>query len=299
MNNKNDILISVDETHMKNKQYNPQVSLVTYIKGYITSDKDLTIGKKELKLGLKELTQLSDYKINTIIKAYLQLGLMTEKDDLYVLSKVDAPFIGLKGETVRFCLTYTSDFVFKIYIYLLNKYEINKLGREQGRFVENYFFAKKYIAQALGYNPTKEANILKVNEGLEILKDLGLINYGPSKKREGHNGYYHELYWVNKYSITQIEAQKKYLQQRQQQGKHKVGESTKKNLIDPFRQEIENNNNSLNGIDFEKSVKKLESAQEVIYIDRQLSNGSKTIKTPQSRLDQINRELEEINGRKS
>ena len=95
------------------------------------------------------------------------------------------------------------------------------------------------------------------------------------------------------------QAQKKYLQQRQQQGKHKVGESTKKNLIDPFRQEIENNNNSLNGIDFEKSVKKLESAQEVIYIDRQLSNGSKTIKTPQSRLDQINRELEEINGRKS
>lgn len=191
---KNDILISVNEMHMKNKQYNPQISLVTYIKGYITSDKELTIEKKKLRQGLKELTQLSNYKINTIINAYLQLGLMTEKDDLYVLSKVDAPFIGLRGETVRFCLTYTSDFVFKIYIYLLNKYEINKMGKDRGKFTENYFFAKKYIAQALGYNPTKETNILKVNEGLEILKDLGLINYGPSRKREGHNGYYHELY---------------------------------------------------------------------------------------------------------
>lgn len=68
----NDLLISVVEDHMKDKKYNPQVSLVGYIVGTIDDQKHLVVSKKALKQGLKEMSHLSYYKLNIVINTYIE-----------------------------------------------------------------------------------------------------------------------------------------------------------------------------------------------------------------------------------
>lgn len=69
---KNDLLISVAEKHMKNKKYDPQVSLVGYIKGLVNDSQKLIILKSDLKKGLKEITHLTYHKLNVVIDSYIE-----------------------------------------------------------------------------------------------------------------------------------------------------------------------------------------------------------------------------------
>ena len=72
VNMKNDLLISVAENHMKDKKYDPQVSLIGYIKGFINDSQTLAIAKKDLKKGLKEITHLTYHKLNVVIDSYVE-----------------------------------------------------------------------------------------------------------------------------------------------------------------------------------------------------------------------------------
>lgn len=233
---KNDLLISVAEEHMKDKKYNPQVSLVGYIKGFI-DDSQLKVSKKELKKGLKEVTRLTYHKLNVVIEAYLQLQLLIEDGDYYIFNPIEAPFVGLQGETIRFCAEHMGVLDLKVYLYLMNKYQLNCIGKQNGRYTENYFFSKREIAVALGYAGNKESNIRSINRSLELLADTGLIVYSESKRRQGHNGYYHELYIVRQYSSTHLKADATYVKDRQLKG-IELKEDDLNDLAAPIRNNI-------------------------------------------------------------
>ena len=72
MSKQNDLLISIAEKHMKDKKYDPQVSLVGYIKGFINDSQRLVIAKKDLRKGLKEITHLTYHKLNVVIDSYIE-----------------------------------------------------------------------------------------------------------------------------------------------------------------------------------------------------------------------------------
>lgn len=246
MTEKNALLVSVAEKHMKIQKYNPQVSLIGYVNGFIDQGSDnLVISKRDLKKGLQERLGLKRTRINTLITTYLELGLIKEEGDNYIFSKIEAPFVGLKSDTIMFCSQHLGQIPFKVYLYLMNKYQLNLLGKKSGRYTENYFFSKREIVLALGYNGTKEENILKIQEALELLKDLGFLNCSPSQRRAGHNGYYHELFWVNQYSLTHLSADLEYLADRQKRGCNYIGKATKETLAEPLVDIIEASNNSV------------------------------------------------------
>lgn len=245
MSEKSALLVSVAEDHMKVQKYNPQVSLIGYVNGFVDKDDNLIISKRDLKKGLQERLGLKRTRINTLITTYLELGLIREDQNNYVFSKIDAPFVGLKPDTIMFCSQHLGQIPFKVYLYLMNKYQLNLLGKKHGRYTENYFFSKREIAVALGYNGTKEENILQIQEALELLKDLGFLNCSSSQRRAGHNGYYHELFWVNQYSLTHLSADLEYLADRQRRGYNYIGKATKENLAEPLVNILEASDNSV------------------------------------------------------
>ena len=125
----------------------------------------------------------------------------------------------------------------KVYLYLMNKYQLNCIGKQNGRYSENYFFSKREIAVALGYNGTKETNIMEINKSLQILADTGLIEYSESKRREGHQGYYHELYCVRQYSVTHLKADAAYVKEKHLKGETLSDEGMLE-LAAPIRENI-------------------------------------------------------------
>lgn len=127
----------------------------------------------------------------------------------------------------------------KVYLYLMNKYQLNCIGKRTGRYIENYFFSKKEIAQALGYNGTYEPNIVEINRSLQVLKDMGLIEYSESKRRLRHQGYYHELYKVQEYSSTHVEADVNYVKEKRMIGES-LSEEAKTELVNiDFRKNMD------------------------------------------------------------
>lgn len=119
----------------------------------------------------------------------------------------------------------------------MNKYQLNYIGKQTGRYSENYFFSKREIAHALGYNGSYEPNIMEINKSLQVLTDMGLIEYSQSKRREGHQGYYHELYCVRQYSSTHLKADAQYVKEKQLKGES-LSEEAIVELATPIKENL-------------------------------------------------------------
>lgn len=236
---KNDLLISVSNEHMKNKQYDPQLYLASFNKGYIIEKNGNTyhyVDKKELRDSIKNMLHKTYYKCNVLIKTYIDLGLIVETDEFYVFNAVDKPFVGLTADNVKFCLDYLTELPFKVYCYLMSKYTKHLYVKETYGKNENYFFSKTEIALALGYSK-KESNILLIQRALAVLEDVGLIKISKSYQRPGHKGYYHELYWVKQYSKTQVRADSEYITSVLEQGRE-INEEVLNELAAPVKDNV-------------------------------------------------------------
>ena len=67
---------------------------------------------------------------------------------------------------------------------------------------------------------------MEINKSLQVLTDTGLIKYSVSKRRDGHQGYYHELYCVRQYSSTHLKADAAYVKEKQLKGEDISEEGT-------------------------------------------------------------------------
>lgn len=165
--------------------------------------------KTEFKKIMRQTLRKRGPKIDKIVNAYLMLGTISEQGDYYIISEVKEKFVKLTIPTAQFCIENLSEFNMKIYCYLLNKQQIHDAYKHK----ENYFFSIVELLRATGYSEGSK-NKLKVTQALNLLENLGLIEYNhDSVGRPGKHGTYMELYKANQYSKTQIDAANDFIKE--------------------------------------------------------------------------------------
>lgn len=199
---KEEVFIKVADEAMSIRNYNPSLSVVASQVGYIKNTYRI-IKKTEYKTLLRAKLKLSKYKVDKLIQVYIDLNLITEEGEYYKFNPIQKSFIKLTLPTALYFLDNLSDYVFKVYCWFLNKYEIHLKKYYNG---DNFFFSIKQIIEGIGYSKTS-TSWSRMMEALNTLEQLGYISYNHEKVgRPGHHGLYHELYWVKKYGKAQIKA---------------------------------------------------------------------------------------------
>ena len=204
---KNDILLSVEENKMSNKYYELLPLAATHLMERKVVDNVVMVPKKVFRAYLKHKLHKTYYMIDKVIDTYLCLGVLEEQEDYYIIAPVTSNFVGLPVATIIYFLDHLSDMAFKVYCYLLAKYNIN-----QTYHLPTFRFSKKQVLEGIGLSRCQE-NLYKLNEILNILEQLDLIKYNHTPHYvEGMNGRYMELYWVKKYANAQMTSAKEWAQ---------------------------------------------------------------------------------------
>ena len=204
LNNK--MLLSVDKENMRNKNYNLYLTVIANTMGYVDKENNYRlVPKTEIKAFLRDNFKLTKYKIKTLLDTYKILGLIDEKGSDFIFYPIKKNFVNLSFSTTLYFLDMLSDFVFKVYCWLLNKYDLH-LAYFKGK--DNYFFNKKELLEGVGY-ANSAANRKRLDDALMLLEKLDYIHYNHQYVgRPGKHGLYLELYKVNKYGNAQIKSAK-------------------------------------------------------------------------------------------
>lgn len=209
MTKEEEVFIRVSDEAMSIRNYNPSLSLVASQAGYIKNTYRI-IRKTEYKSLLRTKLKLSRYKVDKLIQVYIDLNLISEEGEYYKFNPIQKSFIKLTLPTALYFLDNLSDYVFKVYCWFLNKYEIHLKKYYNS---DNFFFSIKQVIEGIGYSKTS-TSWSRMMEALNTLEQLGYISYNHEKVgRPGHHGLYHELYWVKKYGKAQIKATEDLIEQ--------------------------------------------------------------------------------------
>lgn len=203
---KEEVFVDVSPDKMQIRNYDPYLTVASTQVGWGNSENNyLVVPKNEYRAFLKKKLKLSQYKCNALIKVYIDLGMIKEDKEYYYFYPARTRFISLTIPTAVYFLDNLSDFVFKVYCWLLDKYELHLKYYKNG---ENFFFSKIQIIEGIGYTKNTKTWAQIVN-ALNTLEELGFISYNhEAVGRPGKHGTYLELYWVNKYGKVQIKANK-------------------------------------------------------------------------------------------
>lgn len=209
MTKEEEVFIKVSDEAMSIRNYNPSLSVVASQAGYIKNTYRI-IRKTEYKSLLRTKLKLSRYKVDKLIQVYIDLNLISEEGEYYKFNPIQKSFIKLTLPTALYFLDNLSDYVFKVYCWFLNKYEIHLKKYYNS---DNFFFSIKQVIEGIGYSKTS-TSWSRMMEALNTLEQLGYISYNHEKVgRPGHHGLYHELYWVKKYGKAQIKATEDLIEQ--------------------------------------------------------------------------------------
>lgn len=212
--------VPVDKGLLRNKQY--MVNLRAIIESYsCMKDDKKVIAKDRMRWIMRQGMNLSYKKINSVINAFLDLGLISEYDnDNYVIEFIK-PFIVLEPETINYCIDVLSELSFKVYCYLMGMYQLHLNGNYNSpwRFCIS---GEKGLLRVCGYSDSA-ANKKKMGWVLETLQKVGLIEIStplPFQGLDGHyQGWYRYLYKVNSIShpqkiVTENTVVQEYLKPR-------------------------------------------------------------------------------------
>lgn len=219
------IMVDIHPNNMKEKNYNLRGMALSNFLGTVDLATNQRVIEKQEFLGqLKQVLKLSKYKCKIIIQTFIDLNIIEEDNKYYYINPVSSNFLKLVVPTAKYCINNLSDFCFKVYCYMLNKYNMHITYRH----FENYFFSYKELLSDIGYsNSTVNMNMLQ--QALTTLEELGFISYGhEAQGRPGKHGTYHELYSVNQIAPVQIKAAKTYLE-----NKYEVNEDIIDDLVLP------------------------------------------------------------------
>lgn len=198
------IMLKMDEKYLSTKKLDYRGYAATNFLGAIGKDKKRRICRKDFEKYLKINLNLSRYKIKNCIDTLISVGLLEErKDGILMMDSVTKPFLKLYAETVKYFFNHYQPIHFKVYCYLLNKYNINKTYQRQ----ENYFFSTAELLRACGYNDRKFENVKLMNEVLIDLENNHFIKYNhEGVGRSNYQGVYKELYFVNDLAENSVQA---------------------------------------------------------------------------------------------
>lgn len=201
-------MLDIHPEAMKEKNYNLRgMALGNFLGTINPATNQRAIEKKEFVSQLKKMLKLTKYKCQVIVNTFIELNIIEEDEDYYYINPVTSNFLKLVVPTAKYCINNLSDFCFKVYCYLLNKYNIHVAYRH----IENYFFSYKELLGDIGYS-NSTVNMHTLQQALTTLEELGFINYEHiGKGRPGKHGTYHELYSVNQVAPVQIKATQNYV----------------------------------------------------------------------------------------
>lgn len=206
MNEKNfELHLNVDRNNMQIKNYMPLALGYGHIEGKWNGEINRKyIEKIKFRNMLKNQLKVSKNRVKIVIDTFIELGFLKDDGKNYILENVDGVYITLHADTVRFCLKHFSNLDFKVYCYLKNKWEIH----EHYKYKENYFFSENDILEMLGYSKSARNHVL-IRESLLHLEKENLISFcHKSVGRPGYHGKYLELYYVNEFAASQVQARK-------------------------------------------------------------------------------------------
>ena len=231
---KKEIFVDVSPEKMQIRNYDPYLTVASTQVGWGDSKNDyLIVPKNEYRAFLKNKLKLSQYKCNALIKVYIDLDMIKEDKDYYYFYPARTRFISLTIPTAVYFLDNLSDFVFKVYCWLLDKYELHLKYYKNG---ENFFFSKIQLLEGIGYTKGTKVWAQTIN-ALNTLEELGFIKYNhEAVGKPGKHGTYLELYWVNKYGSVQVKANKDLIKEFEGQ---ELDDETKLRAITWNKKELE------------------------------------------------------------
>ncbi len=212
-----EMLLSMKEEKLQNQNYNMSALALANMTGYINKIENYRVFSKTQFIGLlKTRLKLSKHKSNVILDTFQELGCIEiNGDECHLLPVIGNCFLKIDFRTAQFCLNSMTPLTFKIYCYLLNKYNIN----QNYNYVENYFFSKMELLRMSGYTDTG-ANKRMITDCLAALRKLELIEYNEeSVYKKGYRGRYFELYKVNLHTPAQEQADRENEQEEKEEQK--------------------------------------------------------------------------------
>lgn len=192
--------IPIKRDIMENKNYRVDVRSVLESHCKVAKMKDGSyvkrIADKELRKVMRRAFGMRKDKINKVIAAYLNEGVLTFGDEgEYVISYLK-PFVYIDAETLRYCLSTVSGLAFKVYCYLKMMSEAQARTHRPG-FPRVSVSGEKGLLALCGYATSGSSNRRMMNDVLESLRDSGLIRISdpyPVRTRGGvFNGWYRDV----------------------------------------------------------------------------------------------------------
>lgn len=195
---KEEIFLSVKNEYLADKKVDYVGYAATKFVGHGSDDKQnpqRVFTKPEFINFLRSEIGMKKTKAYDCFTALVDINLIQPQDDgEYIVDRETAPFLKLYKDTVRYFFDHYKPIHFKVYCYLLNKYNIHQVYKHK----ENYFFSCAELLRVVGYNDRKFNNIKLMNEVLIDLENNHFISYNhETVGRPGKHGKYKELYWVN------------------------------------------------------------------------------------------------------
>lgn len=200
-------VFSTKEAVMKDKKVNDLIYGFYQAHSYLTEDKirycyqtDCTISK--LQAYYKEQQKDCPVSVNTLtnINKLLTAAGLFQKGEIngkkvYILPDVNADFVQIKTETLRFLVNTATTNVIKVYAYL----------KARASYRESYEFSKKELLAAIGYSVDNHSKNLKmITDILDCLVNNGLIEYHTEQRYVNNNEtFYMILDKVNEDYIRQ------------------------------------------------------------------------------------------------
>lgn len=194
--NKEEISLSMKEEYLAEKKVDYVGYAATKFVGYGDKRKAIRVfDKSDFITFLRDEVGMKKTKAYDCFAALEDINLIHKNDNgQYVVDKETEPFLKLYKDTVRYFFDHYRPIHFKVYCYLLNKYNIHQRYNHK----ENYFFSCAELLRAIGYNDRKFNNTKLMNEVLIDLENNHFISYNhETVGRAGKHGRYKELYWVN------------------------------------------------------------------------------------------------------
>lgn len=202
-----EVFLSMDNDYLTNKKIDYVGYAATKFVGYGKTDSrnsQRVFEKSEFINFLRTEVGMKKNKSYDCFNALVDINLIQKQSDgTYIVDKETAPFLKLYKDTVRYFFDHYKPIHFKVYCYLLNKYNMHQRYKHN----ENYFFSCAELLRAIGYNDRYFNNVKLMNEVLIDLENNHFISYNhETVGRKGSHGRYKELYWVNAIAENSISA---------------------------------------------------------------------------------------------
>lgn len=179
-----DVWISTQKEHMNEKYYQPLgIVLAESIKIYNEETDQYEVKVNDLKKAVQQITGWTLYKWKKFFSVMIDTGLFIYNKDKTAVS-LSAAMKGnnaiMSFDLAEFCVNHLSYETFKVYCFLLCKFQQGKFYAKIRGGNPKFEFSIKDIIEMCGYQ-YKTDKVKQYEQALVVLKKIGLIDYSTQE----------------------------------------------------------------------------------------------------------------------